>query len=425
MNRTGRDAMDRIEWFVGVDWGSEVHHVCIIDAEGRVQGERSFAHTGSGLAEMAAWLLQQSGAVPGAIAVALEVPHGPVVEALMERGFVVHSLNPKQLDRFRDRFSPAGAKDDRRDARVLADALRTDGRFFRRLDPVEPEVVELREWTRIADELTAERTRLANRVRQQLWRYYPQILAVDSDPAKAWVLDLWQLAPTPDKARRVRKDTAARLLKRNRVRCIDAEEVLRRLREPAIPVAPGTIEAAVAHISTVAERLALVRRQLAQAHVKIERLTEALAAALENPQDKTGIEAQRDVAILASLPGVGRIVLATLLAEAFDPLRRRDYHALRCLCGTAPVTRRSGKSTIVVRRLAAHNRLRDAVYHWARVAVQRDPISKAKYAALRARGHGHARALRSVADRLIAVACAMLQNQTLFAPDHPRQRHAA
>ena len=179
MNRTDKDAMERIEWFVGVDWGSEVHHVCIIDAEGRVQGERSFAHTGSGLAEMAAWLLQQSGAAPGAIVVALEVPHGPVVEALMERGFVVHSLNPKQLDRFRDRFSPAGAKDDRRDARVLADALRTDGRFFGRLDPVEPEVVELREWTRIADELTAERTRLANRVRQQLWRYYPQILAVE------------------------------------------------------------------------------------------------------------------------------------------------------------------------------------------------------------------------------------------------------
>ena len=54
--------------------------------------------------------------------------------------------------------------------------------------------------------------------------------------------------------------------------------------------------------------------------------------------------------------------------------------ALRCLCGTAPVTRRSGKSMIVVRRLAAHNRLRDAVYHWARVAVQRDPTSRAKYA---------------------------------------------
>ena len=129
--------------------------------------------------------------------------------------------------------------------------------------------------------------------------------------------------------------------------------------------------------------------------------------------------------ILSSLPGVGRIVLATLLAEAHDPLRRRDYQALRCLSGVAPVTKRSGKSLIVIRRLAAHNRLQDAVYHWAGVAIQRDPVSKAKYAALRARGHGHARALRGVADRLLGVACAMLENQTTFDPFLRTQAHAA
>ncbi len=73
--------------------------------------------------------------------------------------------------------------------------------------------------------------------------------------------------------------------------------------------------------------------------------------------------ARRDchVTILASFPGVGRIVLATLLAEALDPLQRREYHALRCLFGVAPVTRRSGKSKIVIRRLTAHRRLCDAV----------------------------------------------------------------
>ena len=123
-----------------------------------------------------------------------------------------------------------------------------------------------------------------------------------------------------------------------------------------------------------------------------------------------------DAAILLSLPGIGTVVLATLLAEASDALRRRDYHALRCLCGVAPVTRRSGKSLIVVRRLAAHDRLRDAAYHWARVAAQRDPASRAKYRALRARGHGHARILRSVADRLLNVACAMLRNRACFDP---------
>ena len=91
-----------------------------------------------------------------------------------------------------------------------------------------------------------------------------------------------------------------------------------------------------------------------------------------------------------------------------------DYNALRCLCGVAPVTRRSGKSMIVTRRQAAHDRLRDAAYHWARVAAQRDPASHDKYRSLRARGHGHARALRSVADRLLNVACAMLRDRACF-----------
>src|SRR4051812_48832215 len=127
-----------------------------------------------------------------------------------------------------------------------------------------------------------------------------------------------------------------------------------------------------------------------------------------------------DVTILRSLPGVGRIVFATLLAEAFEALQRRDYRALRCLAGVAPVTKRSGKSRIVLMRQAAHVRLRNAVYHWARVAVQHDPRSQAKYAALRARGHG--RALRSVADRLIGVACAMLEAKTIFDPNLASER---
>ena len=83
----------------------------------------------------------------------------------------------------------------------------------------------------------------------------------------------------------------------------------------------------------------------------------------------------------------------------------------------APVTKRSGKAIIVVRRRTANQRLVNAVNHWSRVAVQCDPVSRAKYDALRARGHGHVRALRSVADRLLQVACAMLRSQTLFDPD--------
>ncbi len=417
--------MDMFEYFAGIDWGSESHRVCIVDGVGTVLGERAFGHGGAGLAEMAGWVLATAGVEAHVIGVAIEVPHGPVVETMMERGFAVHAVNPKQLDRFRDRFSPAGAKDDRRDARVLGDALRTDRHAFRRLDAAAPEIVELRAWSRIAGDLTRERTRLANRARQQLWRYYPQLLELESDLAKAWVRELWSLAPTPAKARRVRSATVAKLLKHHRVRRIDAETALRILREPAVSVAPGTAEAAIAQLDVVFAQLAVAAQQLARARREIDRLTAALARSAAAPEDAPGGQAQRDVDILRSLPGVGRIVLATLLAEAHDALRRRDYQALRCLSGVAPVTKRSGKSLIVIRRLASHNRLQNAVYHWARIAIQRDPLSKAKYTALRARGHGHARALRGVADRLLGVACAMLESQTLFDPARARQADAA
>ena len=411
--------MESLEFFAGIDWGSQTHQVCLIDGTGAVLGQRAFRHGGPELVEMADWIAAKAGTQ--AVGIAIETPHGPVVETMMERGFAVHALNPKQLDRFRDRFSPAGAKDDRRDAQVLGDALRTDRHAFRRLDPAAPEIVELREWSRIASNLTAERTRLANRVRQQLWRYYPQLLKLEADFARAWVRELWKLAPTPAKARRLRAGTVAALLKRHRIRRFDAQTVLAILREPALATADGTVEAAAAHLEILFAQIDLIARQRATACREIDRLTAALAAR----EEPAGIQGQRDVEILNSLPGVGRIVLATLLAEAHEPLRRRDYQALRCLSGVAPVTKRSGKSVIVARRLAAHNRLRNAVHYWADNAVRHDALSKAKYAALRARGHSHARALRTVADRLLAVACAMLKNQTTFEPGYPTQRHVA
>jgi transposase len=401
-------------WFVGVDWASEFHQARLSDAHGNKVGERSFKHGGEGLTELANWILQLTAAAPDAVHVAIEVPQGPVVESLMERGFRVYAINPKQLDRFRDRFSPAGAKDDSRDAWVLCDALRTDPRCFRALRPLDPVLIELREWSRIAEELRHERNRLSNRVRELLWRYYPQLLELTDDVAAPWYLDLWRLIPTPDKALRVRESTVAKLLKRHRIRRITASQVLAKARSPAITLAAGTITAATSHLGAVTIRLDLVNRQISQAEAQLDKLTEQLA-------DKESADAgqeneQRDVTILRSLPGVGRIVLATLLAEASDALQRRDYHALRCLSGVAPITKRSGKTRIVLMRQAVHLRLRNSVYHWARVAVQHDPRSRAKYTALRARGHGHGRALRSVADRLLAVACTMLLQQKNFDP---------
>jgi transposase len=403
---------DQRRWYAGIDWASESHLVVLADAEGQKIGEREFKHSGEGLAEMAAWLMATSSAPEAVqILVAIEVPHGPVVETLMERDFKVHAINPKQMDRFRDRFTLAGAKDDSRDAEVMASALRTDPHCLRELAPTDPTLIELREWSRIAEDLTAERTRLTNRMRDQFWRYFPAILELDDDLGAEWLLDLLQLVPTPDKAVRLREAAIGKLLKRHRIRRFDAAHVLKTLRTPPLSLAAGTTTAASAHVATLIARIRLVNQQLKQAVRQIDALTTRFAS---SDEAEPGQRKQRDVEILASLAGVGRIVLATLLAEGSDPLQRRDYPALRCLAGVAPVTRRSGKSQVVVRRHACNPRLANAVYHWARVAVQRDPTSRAKYAALRSRGHNHARALRSVADRLLNVACAMLRAGTTF-----------
>lgn len=405
-----------ITWYVGFDWARERHWVCVLDAAGAARAERAVEHGGAGLGALCDWLLATTRASPGEIAVAIETPHGPVVELLLERGFAVYAINPKQLDRFRDRFSPAGAKDDRRDALVLGASLRSDRHAFRRVALDQPLIIELREHSRLAGDLQRERTRLANRVREQLWRYYPQALQLSRDVAADWFLALWRHAPTPERAARLRAASFERILRAHRIRCLDGARALAILRQQPLTLAPGTSAAACAHIELLAARLRLINAQLAATQRRIDELCAAFAEPGERAPGQAG--EQRDVAILRSLPGVGRINLATLLAEAGQPLQRRDYHALRTLSGVAPVTRRSGKSCQVVRRLARNRRLEQAVYHWARTAAQHDPYMRRRYGELRARGHSHGRALRTLGDRLLALSCTLLRRQVLFDPHY-------
>lgn len=225
---------DKKLFFAGIDWGSASHQICVIDQDGFIVGERAFDHTGKGLCEMAEWILRICGSATDNVAVSIEITHGPVVEGLVERGFCVYSLNPKQLDRFRDRFSPSRAKDDRRDAQVLAEALRTDGRHLRRVRPQDPDITVLRELLRTREELVGERVRLVNRTRQLLWSYYPQFNEIIGDAVRPWLLELWELAPTPAAARKVGHVRVQKLLKHHGIRRIDAEGILKVLRSQEI-----------------------------------------------------------------------------------------------------------------------------------------------------------------------------------------------
>jgi transposase len=397
-------------FWVGVDWATAAHQVCVLDADRHVVLERSYAHSGSGLAELTSALNRLSGDEPEQVAVAIEVPRGPVVETLLERRYHVHAINPKQLDRFRDRFTVAGAKDDRRDAFVLAHSLSTDLACYRRLDVDSPTIIQIRELSRVDEDLREDQNRLTNRLRELLHRYYPQLLQLCPSADEPWLWALWELVPTPARGAKLRIDRVRRLLREHRIRRLAAEDVCAALREPALVVAPGTPEAAIAHLALLLPRLRLVvvERQ------ECARQIDTLLAALESEGELGQQNEHRDVQILRSMPGVGRVVVATMLAEAAQALAARDYHALRALSGTAPITRQSGKSLSVSMRRGCNGRMRNAFYHWARVCVMQDGHWRARYAELRARGQTHGRALRGVADRLLNRLVAMLRNGTLY-----------
>jgi transposase len=407
---------DDFEFYVGIDLGAAKHQACVLNRAGRLIGELSFEHSGPGLTEFIRLLDKLTGNISvDRIAIAAETPRGLVVESVLERGFSVFSINPKQLDRFRDRHTVAGAKDDRRDAFVLADSLRTDQPLFRRLARECANIIRLRELSRLEDDLSQDHNRLINQLREQLHRYFPQLLQLSAAAEDPWLWDLIEIAPVPTAARKLTRGRIERLLKQHRVRRLTAEEVMTALRVPALNLAPGSTEAASEHALLLLPRLRLIRQQRLDTATRIENLLDELAATSSETDD---IEPERptDVAVLRSLPGVGRVVAATLLAEASQAITDRDYGALRSYAGVAPVTRQSGNKKTVMMRRGCNRRLRNAVYHWSRVATMSDERSRNHYGRLRARGHSHGRALRTLADRWLNTLVAMLRSHERFDP---------
>ena len=402
------------EWFLGVDWGGSQHAVALVNANGKVVHESTVAHEVEALRKTIDRVIELSGGKGDRIAVAIEVPHGPVVETLLDRGLKVFAINPRQLDRFRDRYSMSGAKDDRRDAQVLAESLRTDRRAY---DPVRPRtafLVAMREESRLYDELGEELHQAINRLRQQLERYLPNVLRF-GEPNHPWIWRLIERVGTSPQHSRVRRSDIEKLLHAHRIRRVNTDEVLERLRAPTFPLADGVAEAARQRALVLIEQLRLLHRQR---HACDERLRTLLGKRVDEEGPESGQTPpppmHRDVEILRSMPGVGIHVCATMLGEAGTALRERDRSTIRTVGGQAPVTIQSGKSRRVLRRTGCNPRLRNALFHWGCAAVRCDPRSQSHYERLRDRGASHGRAIRGVVDRLIDVLIAMLRTDTLY-----------
>jgi len=410
------------EWFVGIDWGSATHAVRVLDATGELVGQRTVAHTTAALSQLVEWLATLSGQQLGRVAVAIETPRGAVVDLLLERGCAVFAVNPKQLDRFRDRFSVAGAKDDPLDALVLGSALRTDHPLFRPLTVEAPLVIRLREVARAERLLGDEFMALTNQLRDLVHRVAPRWLGLSTNADDPWFWSLLQEVATPTLGQGLRRRKVTQLLTQHRIRRWTADDVLAAVTGEPLTVAPGTIEAVTTHITLLLPRVRLVHEQRQLCRRQLEALLDEWEGSGDDapPPGGAGGDGARvhDVTILRSLPGLGTLNVSALLADAPQVLASRDYAALRALSGVAPVRRQTGKKKrgTVSMRYACNHRLREACYHWANISTRTDAPARTYYATLRARGHSHGRALRSVADRWLRILMAMLKSRTLYDP---------
>jgi transposase len=307
--------MEQVTWYVGIDWGSESHAVCVVDAAGHRREERSVDHTADAVQACLDWIMTFTGATPAQIVVAIETPRGALVDACLARGCLVFAVNPKQLDRFRDRHTVAGAKDDRRDAWVLADSLRTDLAAFQQVHTEDPIVVQLRELSRAEEDLDADFRRLANQLRSQVHRLVPKVLALCPGADERWFWALLQLAPTPAAQRRLTRARVDHLLRAHRIRRWRGAEVVARLQASLFPHAPGVVEAVEAQIRLILPRLEVVHAQRLACGRQLEQLLQQLR---DRPREADQRGEHRDIAILESLPGVGRKVAVTMLAEAAE-----------------------------------------------------------------------------------------------------------
>jgi transposase len=399
----------RFGYFVGIDWGTQTHCVVLLDREGRAIEQYNVAHSGDGLITLVEKLQHRTACDPAAVAIAIEVAWGALVETLVEKGFTVFSINPKQVDRFRDRLTVAGAKDDSRDALVLATSLRTDLKSYKRVEVESPDIIRLRELSRFEEELKSELRRTTNRLWQQLHRYYPQMLQLSSAADDRFIWNLLSEIPTPAQAANIGRARVQHILTAHRIRKFTADEVLATLKATPLVLAAGAGEAACEHVLLLLPQIALLDQQLRDVGRRIGQILTTLAKT-----NAEGCTPPCDASLILSIPGIGPAIASTLLTEASRPIRERDYQALRCYAGTAPITKQSGKRKTINMRHACSPRLRRAVYYWASTSINCDSRSRQQYDALRSSGHHHARALRGLADRLLRLLIAMLKHQTAF-----------
>jgi transposase len=366
-------------YLAGLDWGSGVHAVCVIDDAGRVVARFAVRHDADGITELIARLAQIAPA--SEMPIAIERPSGLIVDALFEAGHPVIPIHPNVVKACRPRYRAAGGKSDPGDAFMLADILRTDGHRFRPLQPCSDEIKALRALVRARDDLVAERVALANRLRSLLDGFWPGAAAIFADVDSPIALSFLRRYPTPDSAARLgEKRLAAFLAQHSYCGRRAPIELLARLR--AAP--EGRAGEAEADIN--GELVRALATILATLVAEIAKLTARLEHAVATLPDGQ---------IVMSFPRAGRVCAAQILAELGDVRARfQTEQQLAAEAGVCPVTHASGKSRGVTFRWACNHRLRQAITCFADNSRHSSTWAAAIYRAARQRGCDHPHAVR-------------------------------
>jgi transposase len=366
--------------FAGIDWSWQHHAICVVDDHGTRLDEATVPHSRPGLAKITTLLRRH-----GVSRVGIERGDGPVVEHLLREGFEVVVISARQVKSLRSRYGAAGNKDDRFDAFVLADALRTDAGRWVVVRQDNPETLALRMLVRARQDLVGHRIAVHNQLLAVLQHNFPGAIGLFSGLDIPISLAFLRRFPTEAKAVWLSEVRLAHWLKANGYfGRKPAADLIRHLREAATGRMDGAAaEASEVIVLALVDLLSSLRQQQAELEARIK---EALLAHPDGP-------------IFQSLPRSGTVRAATLLAEIGDCRARfPDPEALAAAAGVAPSTRQSGTFRNVAYRRGCNKHLRAALVDWAQDTPRANPWARDTYDRARQRGARHPHAARILAQ---------------------------
>ena len=387
----------------GIDWASADHAVCVVDMAGRVKDRFAAVHDRAGIAALIARLGRN-----GAAEVAIERGGGVLVDALLGAGLTVVVIGSRQVKNLRARYGSSGAKDDRFDAYVLADTLRTDRARLRPLVPDTAATLALRAAVRARKDLVAHRVAACNQLRAHLEVAFPGAVGLFSRLDSPLSLAFLAAFPGQRAAARLDAHALAAWLDTVPARGNPAPPGVLAARLAAAP--PGTGDDAAG---------AALTAQLAGAVADLAGRTAAL-----DTQVAAQLAAHPDAHVFTSLPRAGTLRAARLLAEIGDcRARYPDPWSLAGIAGVAPVTRRSGSYLSHGFRWNVNRQLRDALCDFADGSRHASPWAQDIYARARNRGKDHPHAIRITARAWTYIIWRCWQDSTAYHPAKHRALH--